>query len=49
MSNIFLNWPVECDGTETEHINWAEEFMEELDGLAEHQSVKPPAASRAGS
>lgn len=23
--------------------------MEELDGLAEHQSVKPPAAARAGS
>lgn len=45
----FLHWPVERDGTETEHGGRAEEFMEELDGLAEYQSVKPPAAARAGS
>lgn len=45
----FLNWPVKCDGTETEHSGRAEEFMKELDGLAEYQSVKPPAAARAGS
>lgn len=45
----FLHRPVECDGTETEHGGRAEEFMEELDGLADDQRVKPPAAARAGS
>lgn len=45
----FLNWPVECDGTETEQSDRAEKFMEELDGLAEQQRVKPPAAAGAGS
>lgn len=49
MSMCFPNWPVECDGAETQHGDRAEEFMEELDWLAEQQSVEPPAAARAGS
>ena len=44
-----LNLPVKCDGAEAEHSDRAEEFMEELDGLAEHQSVEPPAAAGARS
>lgn len=42
------NWPVKCDGAETEHSDRAEEFVEELEGLADQQSVEPPAAARAG-
>lgn len=43
-----MNQPVECDGAETQHGDGAKEFMEELDDLADHQRVKPPAATRAG-
>lgn len=47
-SMFFLNRPVKCDGAETEHGGRAEEFMQELEGLAEYRRVKPPAAARAG-
>lgn len=42
------NWPVQCDGAEAEHGGRAEEFVQELEGLAEDGGVKPPAAAGAG-
>lgn len=42
------NWPVERDGAEAEHGGRAEEFVQELEGLAEDNGVKPPAAAGAG-
>lgn len=38
--------PVQSDGAETEHSDGTAELLEELDGLAHEQSVKPPAATR---
>lgn len=37
--------PVQSDGAETEHGDGTAELLEELDGLAHDQSVKPPAAT----
>lgn len=42
------NWPVERDGAEAEHCGRAEEFVQELEGLAEDDGVEPPAAEGAG-
>lgn len=39
--------PVQSDGAEAEHGDGAVELLEELDGLADDQSVKPPAAAGA--
>lgn len=47
-SDTTSNWPVECDGAEAEHGGRAEEFVQELEGLAEDGGVKPPAAAGAG-
>lgn len=43
-----FNWPVECNGAEAEHGGRAEELVQELEGLAEDDGVKPPAAAGAG-
>lgn len=37
--------PVQSDGAETEHGDGTAELLEEPDGLAHDQSVKPPAAT----
>lgn len=46
---MILRLPVQCDGAEAENRDRAEEFVEELESFAEHQRVKPQAASRIGS
>lgn len=37
--------PVQSDGAETEHGDGTAELLEELDDLAHHQSVQPPATA----
>lgn len=37
--------PVQSDGAKAEHRDGAVDLLEELDSLAHHQSVEPPAAA----